>query len=177
MLTADTSAVERTTAFLDAIGIPTLARAGAKGFLDAIDIVDGTLHYDPQGVRSSDLLHEAGHLAVIPSEWRGRANGDLDIVFKEMCEDAFSRFEVDSPELRAVMQSGEAEATAWSYAAGVAIGLDPDDIIHPDDYDGEGETVRLQLSFSSHFGVHGLRHGGMIESVRTYPAMLRWLQA
>lgn len=169
-------AVTQVLSFLESIGIPTTARPGAKGFIDGIAIVEGSLHYDPAVVRSSDLLHEAGHLAVIPSEYRKRANGDLDGLFDFMFQDAQRRFDIDSPEMRTVIQAGECEASAWAYAAGVAIGLEPDDIIHPDDYDREGASVRLQLSCNAHFGINGLRHGGMIHSVRSYPAMLRWTQ-
>lgn len=168
--------LSRTIGFLSSIGIVTIARDGADGFLDAVRIVEGTLHYDPMRVRTSDLLHEAGHLAVLPSAYRHMADGDLDDMYEGMLADASARYPIDSPELRAAMQSGECEASAWAYAAGVAVGLDPDDIIHPDHYDGTGELVRLQFENRCHFGVNGLRHGGMIESVRTYPTMLRWLQ-
>lgn len=166
----------RTIAFLASIGLVTVPRDGADGFLDAVEIVDGCLHYDARRARSSDLLHEAGHLAVLPSAYRHLANGDLDDLYEDMLKDAVARHPVDSPELRAAMQSGECEASAWAYAAGIAIGLDPDDVIHPDHYDGTGEIVRFQFENRCHFGINGLRHGDMIASVRTYPTMLRWLQ-
>ena len=170
------AALTLTVAFLRDIGLPTVSRSDATGFVAGVEIVAGTLHYDPVRVRTSDLLHEAGHLAVLPAEWRERANGDLDALVGPMCEEAFARFPIDSPELRAVLQSGDCEATAWAYAAGVAIGLKSDNIIHPRDYQGAGKAVRLQLSCGAHLGVNGLRHGGMIASVRSYPTMLRWLQ-
>ncbi len=175
-MTESRDPLTRTLDFLTSIGIVTVPRDDADGFLDAVRIVHGTLHYAPSRVLTSDLLHEAGHLAVLPSAYRSMADGDLDDMYEDMLKDASERHPIDSPELRAAMQSGECEASAWAYAAGVAIGLDPDEIIHPDHYDGTGELVRFQFENRCHFGVNGLRHGGMIDSVRTYPRMLRWLQ-
>ena len=81
-----------------------------------------------------------------------------------------------SLQMRTVNQGGEYETSARTYSAGVAIGLEPVDIIHPYDYDGEGASVRLQLCCNAHFGIKGLRHGGMIDSVRSRPATRRWTQ-
>lgn len=168
-------AARRVIDFLTAIGLDLRPVPGAEGFLKGITFEQGVLLYDPALATSSDLLHEAGHLAVIPARFRHLAGRDLDETFAVMGE-ALDDLQIDSPEMRAILQSGEAEATAWSYAAGKAIGLKDQSIIDDGDFSGEGEMVRGMLSYGAHFGVHGLVHGGMCASKRDYPRLTRWLQ-
>src|SRR3546814_12146169 len=78
----------------------------------------------------------------------------------------------DAPEMRAIMQAGETEATAWAFAAGRAIGLPDHVIIEDQDYDGEGEGIRFGLALNAYVGINGMVRGGMCESVRAYPAMI-----
>src|SRR3546814_4290897 len=60
-----------------------------------------------------------------------------DDIICEMCDEmgatlaANSDLSPDAPEMRAIMQAGETEATAWAFAAGRAIGL-PDHVIIED---------------------------------------------
>lgn len=55
-----------------------------------------------------------------------------------------------------VMQSGECEATSWSWAAGMHLGLDSEVIIENASCEGTGAQLRLALKMGQHFGVHGL---------------------
>src|SRR3546814_15149914 len=82
----------------------------------------------------------------------------------------------DAPEMRAIMQAGETEATAWAFAAGRAIGLPDHVIIEDQDYDGEGEGIRFGLALNAYVGINGMVRGGMCESVRAYTAMITWMQ-
>lgn len=175
MTRASRDAVERTLRFLADIGLETKSVAGAAGFLDGVTFDRGILLYDPDRTTSSDLLHEAGHLAVIPGRFRPLAGDDLDETFAIMGA-ALDGLAIDSPEMRAILQAGEAEATAWSYAAGRAIDLKGRHIIADEDFSGDGAEIRAMLSYGAHFGVHGLVHGGMCASKRDYPRLLRWLQ-
>src|SRR3546814_296386 len=107
--------------------------------------------------------------------------GQGDIIC-EMCDEmgatlaANSDLSPDAPEMRAIMQAGETEATAWAFAAGRAIGLPDHVIIEDQDYDGEGEGIRFGLALNAYVGINGMVRGGMCESVRAYPAMIKWLQ-
>src|SRR3546814_16605839 len=72
----------------------------------------------------------------------------------------------DAPEMRAIMQAGETEATAWAFAAGPAIGLPDHVIIEDQDYAGEGEGIRFGLALHAYVGLHGMVRGGMCQTVR-----------
>src|SRR3546814_12327936 len=83
--------------------------------------------------------------------------GQGDIIC-EMCDEmgatlaANSDLSPDAPEMRAIMQAGETEATAWAFAAGRAIGL-PDHVIFEDlDSAGEGEGIRFWHALNSTLG-------------------------
>src|SRR3546814_16354570 len=78
----------------------------------------------------------------------------------------------DAPEMRAIMQAGETEATAWAFAAGRAIGLPDHVIIEDQDYDGAGGGISFGLALNAYVGIHGMFRGGMCESVRDYPAKI-----
>lgn len=172
--------LHQTVAFLRQIGLEVIEAEEASGFLEDIRIEQGRLYYRPSA-HASNLLHEAGHLAVLPSRFRPLAGDDLQKVFILMHDEVGQLIQKpdcdpDAPEIREVMQAGETEATAWAFAAGRAIGL-PDTItIRDEDYDGEGESVRTGLICNAYFGINGLVAGGMCASVRSYPTLTRWLQ-
>ena len=161
---------------LRSIGLDLVEEPDSNGFLPAVDIRHGVLVYDPKRALPSDLLHEAGHLAVLPANYRVQAQSDISPLIERMCRETIEIYAVDSPELRAVLQSGESEATAWSYAAGVAAGLSGHWIIEPYHFDGTGRDILKALAIRCHLGVHGLVHGGMCASIRSYPELTRWLQ-
>ncbi|WP_143075171.1 hypothetical protein [Sphingobium sp. AP50] len=175
------SDLERTVAWLRAIGLQLEEVAGTSGFLKAVRIHKGGLHYDPDRAHVADILHEAGHLAIIPVCFRPLASDDISKVQSLMIAEMVALFAedttvIDSPLCRAVMQSGDPEATAWAFAAGRAIGLDDKSIIKDGDYDGESASVRLGLLMGTYVGINGLVAGGMCAGTRLYPAMIRWLQ-
>lgn len=161
------------------IGIVAIESEDADGFLDGIAIRRGELHYQPE-CRPSNLLHEAGHLACIPPMFRQHADGDLDELAVTMCRYAAERFESggnpDDPLIKAILQCSDSEATAWAWAFGVHVGLEPDRIIDSEDYQGEGDEVRLQVSNGMHFGVNGLRAAGFMRSIKQYPVLDKWTQ-
>jgi hypothetical protein len=135
-------------------------------FLPGIVLRAGSLVVDPKKLMwPGDLLHEAGHLAVLPAELRARANDAL----------------VDTVEME---HAGEPEAMAWAYAAAMAIGLPLEMLIHEGGYKGRSAEVLSMYAFGVYPGLRGLCEIGLTAApgftpecgaVR-YPQMLRWLR-
>ena len=114
--------VDLVVVFLNAIGIVTSHRSGATGFVPGVLITRGKLLFDRDISHVGDLLHEAGHLAVVPSQFRHLFNDDVDHGVELMFNQC-RHLNPDDPLLVNVMQASECEATAWSWAAGVSIRL------------------------------------------------------
>lgn len=147
--------------FIETIGIPVRIEPIAHDtVLPGIDIRNGSLVLDPsKRYWPGDLLHEAGHIAVT------------------------------APELRATLckvpsDGGEEMATiAWSYAASLAIGLDPATVFHDDGYHGNGAAFVEAFSNGQYFGVPLLQWWGMTAEKgkaglkhAAFPHMHRWLR-
>ena len=129
-------------------------------FLPGLTVSDGGLLVDPERLEwPSDLLHEAGHIAVTAPE--------------------------DRPTLRVVSDDPgeEMAAIAWSYAAAVEIGLDARVLFH-DGYKGGGASLAENFTAGRNVGVPMLQWFGMTQDARTaeaegvppYPHMQRWLR-
>lgn len=165
---SDTDIRERITAFLTAIGIDVRVEPLAgPSFLPGIRVDSGRLIVDPDRLAwPGDLLHEAGHLAVTPAALRPSVGGDLG-------------------EAPASPHAGEAEATAWAYAAVVATGLPPEVLFHAGGYHGRSQGLIQTFALGVYPGLAGLCAAGMAasaEEVRSkgwppYPGMMRWLRA
>ena len=131
-----------------------------------------------------DLLHEAGHVAIVPSLFRDQIVGGDVMASIERASAPYMKSHsfIKNPETteedeicRGLIQCGEAEALAWSYAAAMAGGIDPALVFHAEGYDGEHESILIRMQLNSHFGINGLTAGGMT-TVRSFPEMKRWLQ-
>lgn len=169
--------------FLCSIGLSVQVEAGACGFIEHVAVVEGGLRADPQAP-ASGLLHEAGHLAVMPTRFRHFLSGNLG----EGMRRAFAALDQldlapDDPLLRAMLQTSDPEVTAWAWAAGKAIGLPDQMIIEDDDYQGEGEGIRIALAANSYLGINGLSHAGFCvvrqnpyRPLPVYPELAHWLQ-
>jgi len=145
-------ATDRIIGFLDAIGLP--CRRGTipdATVVPGIFIENGGLVYDADKLaHPGDLLHEAGHLAVMAPERRARSRPDVGKYAAE-----------------------EMMAIAWSYAASVHLDLDPAVVFHPQGYRGQSASLIRTFTSNPHpFGVPMLRWLGMTDA---YPAMIRWL--
>lgn len=143
-------------------------------FIPHIRIHAGTLQIDADAA-VSDILHEAGHLAILPGDIRPMATGDIEDAIAEIMDRVTAVIEPDTPFSRALVQASDPEATAWAWAAGTAIGLEPGEIIDDGDYEGQGASIRAALMANMYPGIHGLHHAGMTIR-KEYPSMLRWLQ-
>jgi hypothetical protein len=142
----------RIAGFLESIGVPCRRGSLADAtFLPGVLVENGGLTYDPETLRHpGDLLHEAGHLAVMPPERRMRARPNVGKYAAE-----------------------EMMAIAWSYAAAVHLGLDPSVVFHEDGYRGNSAPlIQSFTSGSTPVGVPVLEWLGMTTD---YPVMTRWL--
>lgn len=144
-------------------------------------IHEGALYIDFEKFHVGDFLHEAGHLAVLPSIARPHASGDVE----ETTGSVLRRYIGDGSKLccypedpiaRACIQCGEVEAIAWSYAAAVHVGVDPYLIVeHGFRNEEERDETLSSCKMRAYFGVNGLRAGGFFDRIQHYPKMKRWL--
>jgi hypothetical protein len=169
-----------TCAFLEEIGIHVVPRPGTSGFLHGVAIERGcciAIDFKVYGA-FGNLMHEAGHLAVVPSQFRGHVYGNTDVVLGSIMDQYFDKLDwLGGPEplvMRALLQAGETEAQAWSYAAAVHTGLDPCIVFDDKIQEGFGDVL-LGLAVNSHFGINGMQAAGMTTK-NTFPKMIKWVQ-
>lgn len=150
---------DRIVAFVRAIGIPlTEGTVAGDSFLPAVTVTGGAVVVDRARLRwPGDILHEAGHLAVLEADARG---GDV-------------------PDDSAL----ELAAMAWSYAAAIELGIDPGIVFHEGGYHGRGPALAQNYALGLHIGLPelidaGMAHGPLTapEGTPAYPAMVRWLR-
>jgi len=149
--------------FLRSIGLETApAVLPQDGFLQGIRISRGLLLIDEARLAyPGDLLHEAGHLAVIPAERRTLLEGSAGS---------------DAGE--------EMAAIAWSYAAALYLGIDPAVVFHSGGYSGGSQAILSNFAQGRYVGVPVLEWLGLAADGKTaalleierYPHMLKWLR-
>ena len=185
-VTISQTAISRALDFISSIGLEHRAVKSLCGtFLPNIRICEGILEYAPRAT-VGDLLHKAGHIAVTPDIFRSKIDGDAS-------ESVVSHFEKwfeanpnafgypEKPLARAIIQSGEQEAIAWSFAAARAAKIN-DELPFQRGFNGEGMSVWHDLTLGHHAGIKGLHHAGMTvyRSVANqgpfFPHMKKWLQ-
>lgn len=153
--------------FIAGVGIDIAeAQLPEDTFLPGIALRGGGIVVDPERlVWPGDLLHEAGHLAVLPAALRRDAHED-------------------QPNAAEVEHAGELEAMAWAWAAALELGLPADVLIHAGGYNGKSGDLLQMYAFGVYPGLKGLCESGMTAApgftpdpgpVR-YPRMLRWLR-
>jgi hypothetical protein len=176
--------------FFDDIGMKYEEDANASGGpIDGIYINHGTLRFNRHARNiEANLLHEAGHVAIIPAQFRDQAEGDLEgiseIARKYLDDNPNGAGIHEDPVIRMLIQVGEAEAIAWTYAVVVHLNLDLRqcfEIGFPTIDDKDGSTVSLRFKMGDHYGIHGLKHAGMTDLPQaktdfSYPKMHRWMQ-
>ena len=149
-------------AFLAQVGIAVHEETLAETtFLPGLRIRRGALVYDPAQLQwPGDLLHEAGHLAVVPPAERARMDGVIDS---------------DGGQ--------EMAAIAWSWAALVHLRLAPSVLFHDLGYRGEASALIENFTGGCFVGVpilewRGMAHHqapGVPQDAPRYPAMKHWL--
>jgi hypothetical protein len=153
---------DRIVRFIRHIGLTVRAgEAPPPTVLPGILVEHGALLIDePRLCFPGDLLHEAGHLAVVPPARRAAMHHDVGS---------------DGAE--------EMMAIAWSYAAALHIGIDPAIVFH-DAYRSGGTAILEAFTGGRGFGApmlqwvgltfdaaHACRHGA-----RAFPHMRRWVR-
>jgi hypothetical protein len=127
-------------------------------FLPGIVIAAGVIRVDRMRVLSAgDLLHEAGHLALLAPTERANSNG----VF-------------------ATDGGFEMGAIAWSYAACVHLGLPVELLFHDAGYRSGAAALRENFAAKRYVGVPMLSWRGLLDgdvANNSYPTLARWLVA
>jgi len=169
IISIDTATVKMIR-FVEEIGLSfRLIVIDEPTFLPGITLQNGGLIIDPEKLLyPGDILHEAGHLAVMPPDIRATMNGNLN----------------DGGENHDLLIGGEMMAISWSYAACLHLGLDPSIVFHKNGYKGESETLLKNFAQGHYFGLPMLQWIGLCnEPQKTpepgkvyYPQMLKWLR-
>lgn len=150
---------EKLAAFVRSVGIEVHAAALSEPtFLPGIAIKDGMLLIDEERLTyPGDILHEAGHIAVMDAALR-----HLPV-------------STDPGE--------EMAASAWSYAAARRLEIDPGIVFHAA-FKGGGANMVENFNAGRYVGVPILHwHGMCVEprqaaatGLEPYPHMLRWMR-
>lgn len=151
--------------FLCSIGIPVRKEnIEGKTFLPGITTQEGAILIDESKLLyPGDLLHEAGHLAVLIPEKRSRFH--LEEKDEEM--------------------GNEIGAIAWSYAALTYLKLAPEVVFHPHGYKGQSDWhIEMYTGGTANIGVPLLQWMGLCydnkkaaeNGAEPYPVMQRWLR-
>jgi len=148
--------------WLQQIGLAVrIAPLGGDTFLPGVTLEPGGLIVDPERLLySGDLLHEAGHLAIMVPAQRASAGSNAG---SDMGD--------------------EIAAQTWSYAAAVHLGLPPEIVFHAAGYKGAASTL-IQAYREGRAGVPLLQWMGLTldatraaaTSVSPFPHMIRWLR-
>lgn len=156
------SLLQRICSFIKEVGIPvTEGEINDQTFLPGIEIVNGGLVYDSEKLLyPGDLLHEAGHIALVPAKFRDKTSGnmkDLD-------------FSTDGEEIGVLL---------WTYAACLHIGLPPQVVFHPDGYKGQSEWLIEQFTSGQYIGLPLLQWMQLChprDKAPGFPVMQKWLR-
>jgi hypothetical protein len=141
--------------FLRSVGFSVRFEELAKPtFLAGISIREGVLLVDREKLLyPGDLLHEAGHLAVMTASERLACDGEAG----------------DHP-------GNEMAAIAWSYAASLAAGVPAEVLFHDTGYKGGAASLRESFATGRGVGVPMLEWLGLAARGE-YPVLRSWLRA
>jgi hypothetical protein len=152
--------------FLKSIGIKVIIKPiNNPAFLPGLLLENGSLIIDTEKLLfPGDILHEAGHLATMPPGIRETMSDNLE-------DNDLNR-------------GGELMALAWSYAACVHLGIDPQIVFHPQGYKGRGEGIIQSYKQGDFIALPLLQWAGMAYDEKRakefnalpYPNMIRWLR-
>jgi hypothetical protein len=159
---------EKCVGFLNWIGIEIIfSKMDTNGFLPGFLIEKGMLIIDRDLLQHpGDILHEAGHIAVVPAAERP------GLTEKTMIQ-------------RKNREAEEMMAIAWSYAACIHLRIDPDFVFHEAGYRGGSSFITDSCSDKSYFGLPMLQGIGLTAdeknaqrlNIPSYPHMIKWLCA
>ena len=153
--------------FLRRIGIEVrLTTLGDEAFLPGLRVDRGRLLVDAERlIYPGDLLHEGGHIALVPPELRPLLGDDVTLPGLDL-----SRI--------------ESAIVPWSYAAALHLDIDPAVVLHDGGYRGHSRGLLATYAVGVYPGVALLQELGLTATparaaelgVEPYPYMLRWLR-
>ncbi len=153
--------------FLHEIEIKTSCeKIDGDTFLPGLKIYEGGLIIDKRKLKyPGDILHEAGHIAVVPKDRRDKLNGDVS--------ESTDQF-----------QGEEMAANLWSFAALTKLGIPVEKVFHKNAYKATGEWFIQNYNDKNYIGLPLLEWKGMAAGevkaeklgVEPFPSMIKWLQ-
>lgn len=161
-----------------------------NSFLPGVAIAAGGLAYDAGRLGSpGDLLHEAGHIALVPSRFRPLLDDDVDAAIAHLAAGhAPDGTAPASDAEREMLAKTEIMAIAWSYAAARALGMPLACVFWPGTYrmpTGQSpEALVQQLDLGFFPGIQWLARFGFCAAPpplgdpaepAPFPQMRRWL--
>jgi hypothetical protein len=160
--------LEQCIEFLNKIGIETTFRKIAnKSFLPGLLINKGMIIIDKDKLKHpGDILHEAGHIAVVPGIDRS----------------SLSERNITNRKNR---ETEEIMAIAWSYAVCIHLFIDPFFVFHEQGYRGGRDYITDSCRLKNYIGLSMLEKIGLTVNeknakrlnVPSYPYMIQWLRA
>lgn len=158
---------KKLAAFIRSTGIEVRATPlGEDTFIPGIYLSKGNMLVDEEKLLyPGDLLHEAGHIALIPAGLRKYATGNVG-------------------EVAEIGDAYEVESIAWSWAAVIELGIAPEILFHDHGYKGAPRQLLQTYQMGVYIGLKRLEDYGMAYSpqkaaelgVTPYPAMQKWLR-
>jgi len=136
--------LEKCISFLNEIGIQTSFRSLMPDtFLPGCHIENGTIIIDKSMLKHpGDILHEAGHIAVVSSAARRRLTEKSIIKSKNR-------------------EAEEVMAIAWSYAACMHLKIDPVFVFHENGYRNGSSSLIESCEKNEYIGMFMLQSVGM----------------
>lgn len=159
--------ISKLTNFLEQIGLVIKeATLPIETFVPGIHIERGVILYDKSKLSyPGDLLHEAGHLALMKPEERANASGDLE------------------PGEGMDVNSLEPGAILWSYAALTHLHLNPRIVFHENGYKGSSEWYIENFESKNFIALPLLQWMGICASedevlagFEGFPMVTKWLR-
>jgi hypothetical protein len=151
--------------FLDEIGIPwRMADIPTDTFLPGLAVQEGGLLIDEAKLKfPGDILHEAGHIALIPLEKRPMFSGNVAEMLPEHAGD-------------------EVAVILWTYAVCLHLELPLEMVIHDHGYHSNAEWLRQLFESGNYIGLPLLVWMGLCEDPKMarqegregFPKMRRW---
>ncbi len=159
--------LQKAIAFIETLGIRVEYKTLSDAcFLPGLSIENGAIIIDREKLKyPGDILHEAGHIAVVSAEDRETLNAAT-----------IAQRENNAAE--------EMMAIAWSFAACTYLSINPYFVFHEEGYHGGGKNIADSFIEGRYFGLPMLQLYGMsAESqraaaigIKKYPAMEKWLR-
>jgi hypothetical protein len=166
-MTGSAGYFDKAVSFIRSVGINVLfERIDTTCFLPGLSIRNGNIIVDRDQLKyPGDILHEAGHIAVV-------AAGDR------------STLDSTTIEAREDNAAEEMMTIAWSYAVCIHLDIDPGFVFHEQGYKGAGPHIAGEFAAGRYFGVPMLQYAGMTTQgskknrgeAGVYPEMRKWVR-